>query len=80
MLMLVTVDNSVQLFLGWTLLGKVYDNHCLLNNTKLTHLKGENEFGMHASIFITQFNLVTKMIRTLHIWRLKRFGYCNNDD
>ncbi len=32
---------------------KVYGNHCLLNNIKPTYLKGENEFGMHASICIT---------------------------
>ncbi len=45
---------------------KVYGNQCLLNNIKPTHLKGENEFGMHAPIFITQHNLVTKMNWLLH--------------
>jgi hypothetical protein len=59
---------------------KVYGNHCLLNNIKPTHFKGENEFAMHALIFITQCNLATKTILSLHKWQLKRFGHPKNDD
>jgi len=59
---------------------KVYGNHCLLNNIKPTHLKGENEFGMHAPVFITQHNLTTKTILSFHKWQLERFGRPKNDD
>jgi hypothetical protein len=59
---------------------KVYGNHCLLNNIKPTHLKGKNEFAMHALIFIAQRNLATKTILSFHKWQLKRFGRPKNDD
>jgi hypothetical protein len=47
---------------------KVYGNHCLLNNTKPTHLIGKNEFEMHPLVFITQHKFTTKMIQLLHKW------------
>jgi hypothetical protein len=59
---------------------KVYGNQCLLNNIKPTHFKGENEFGMHAPIFITQCNFSNQTILLFHKWQLKRFGRPKNDD
>jgi hypothetical protein len=36
------------------LLPKVYGNGCLLNNTRPTHFKGENEFGLQGLVLITK--------------------------
>ncbi len=46
----------------------LYDNGCLLNNTKCTHLKGENEFKLQGLAFISkheQFSLLNQWWRSI---------------
>jgi hypothetical protein len=47
---------------------KVYDNCCLIKNTKPIHLKGKNEFIMHALIFYypTQFGDQNELVTALN--------------